>query len=717
MTTEPLIFAYRALDENGQAYAGAKWYFYESGTTTPQNTYTTAAQDVPHSNPVVADAGGKFPVIYGDAMKRYRGVLKTADDATTIFDIDPVNAATLSQLGFLTAAMFGMSDTGDENEDVTAKLLSLAAAANAKRLPVRLGARQYLTDGTTIEFAVSVKGTGTRSGDTTIKSSTTAVVGPVVRITGPATFEDLRIDGNVSADPVSWNAGNHDSFTGSEGLIVAHDDVIVKNVVVRNVQRAAFKTEIGRARVVFENCLAERCRGKFGDGFIVIGSSHVSFRNCRAHDFTRIGFVSDTYGDSPYTFSAAVSYENCFAEYGHDASILHGGGEYNAGFWSEKSGTVSFRNCRATNISQRGFVMVSGEKIAGIAQAQYHAVNCTAQNVSDGFVVQGLGPVQGINSRPVHCILENCHAEIHGNSAYAVAGGTIGDHVHLIGCSSRLDGDSAARSSIKLGMGTTIVDGFEEIWATENTDYRDRTDTYYGSVSHFNDAPGTAVVRDWVARNDAGDVIGMVLKFLIGAANSLDLCIERTRVRGVLANCKTLLAQDVTWEKLGDWRPATSFRDVRGKILGASSVTNGLGGAVVVLATTKEVSFQGTNIDLSEANDNWIHIYNASSVDRHPKIFFDQCSIRKNFQTGGFAIRVNGDGTPLNTADASHIVMRDSLIFNLGGSTPNAIFQMDSATHAASMVHGRGNLKSGTISNIANDSNKISAAASFENWG
>lgn len=355
--------------------------------------------------------------------------------------------------------------------------------------------------------------------------------------------------------------------------------------------------------------------------------------------------------------------------------------------------------------------MVSGEPIPGVAQAQYHAVNCIAENVSDGFVVQGLADY------PVHCILENCHAGIHGNSAYVVAGGTLADHVHLIACSSKLGGSSEARSSVKSGMGTTIIDGFHEIWSTENLVYRDDLENYYGSVSHFNDAPGKVIIRDWVARKESGAAIGMVPKFLVGAAESLDLLIERTFVRGAMGCCRTLVAKDVTWEQLGRWEPSHSFRDERGTILAASSQTNGLGGMILVRNSTRDVSFQGTNIDFTNADDSWLYIYNASSTVPRPKIFFDQCSVKKNIQTGGFAIRVNGEGIPLNTSDASHVVMRDSLIINLGEATPNAIFQMDSATHAASMVHGRGNLKSRSISNIANDSYKVSTASSFENWG
>ncbi len=45
---------------------GSKLFFYITGTTSPQNTYTDEALTVANANPVVADANGLFPVIYMD---------------------------------------------------------------------------------------------------------------------------------------------------------------------------------------------------------------------------------------------------------------------------------------------------------------------------------------------------------------------------------------------------------------------------------------------------------------------------------------------------------------------------------------------------------------------------------------------------------------------------------------------------------------------------
>lgn len=105
MTGELIIGAYRALDASGDAYANAKWFFYEAGTTVPQVAYADAALTVALANPVVADSGGKFPSVYADAAKQYRAVLKTADEATVIYDIDPINTGVLSQLALQVAVV------------------------------------------------------------------------------------------------------------------------------------------------------------------------------------------------------------------------------------------------------------------------------------------------------------------------------------------------------------------------------------------------------------------------------------------------------------------------------------------------------------------------------------------------------------------------------------------------------------------------------------
>lgn len=80
-------------DASGDPYAGAKAYFFDSGTTTPQVTYTTAALSIPHDHPVVANASGMFPAIFLVEETIHRLRITDADDAT-IWDVDAISVPT-----------------------------------------------------------------------------------------------------------------------------------------------------------------------------------------------------------------------------------------------------------------------------------------------------------------------------------------------------------------------------------------------------------------------------------------------------------------------------------------------------------------------------------------------------------------------------------------------------------------------------------------------
>lgn len=55
---------FSVIDNASALLVDAKLYWYVGGTTTPVNTFTTSALDVENSNPVEADADGRFPAIW-----------------------------------------------------------------------------------------------------------------------------------------------------------------------------------------------------------------------------------------------------------------------------------------------------------------------------------------------------------------------------------------------------------------------------------------------------------------------------------------------------------------------------------------------------------------------------------------------------------------------------------------------------------------------------
>jgi len=71
-------------DNNGVPLSGGKLHSYEAGTTTTQTTYTTAAGNVAHANPIILDSAGRVSTgeIWLTAGSNYKFVLKTSADVT-----------------------------------------------------------------------------------------------------------------------------------------------------------------------------------------------------------------------------------------------------------------------------------------------------------------------------------------------------------------------------------------------------------------------------------------------------------------------------------------------------------------------------------------------------------------------------------------------------------------------------------------------------------
>lgn len=110
----------RALSANADPYAGARWFFYQTGTLTPQFVYADALLTTSLPNPVVADSGGKFPPIYFDASLSYRGICRDATGSVTLHDIDPINSGVISALkGSAGAASVGFLQLGTGSQLVT----------------------------------------------------------------------------------------------------------------------------------------------------------------------------------------------------------------------------------------------------------------------------------------------------------------------------------------------------------------------------------------------------------------------------------------------------------------------------------------------------------------------------------------------------------------------------------------------------------------------
>lgn len=79
-------------DANGVPLAGALLFFYTTGTSSPLNTYQDVALTTANTNPVVADANGRFGSIFLVPSTAYKVILQNSA-GVQIWTEDPVGPA------------------------------------------------------------------------------------------------------------------------------------------------------------------------------------------------------------------------------------------------------------------------------------------------------------------------------------------------------------------------------------------------------------------------------------------------------------------------------------------------------------------------------------------------------------------------------------------------------------------------------------------------
>lgn len=94
-------------DSSGNPLNGAKLFFYEVGSSTKKTVYSNKGMTIQHTNPVVADAAGRFDAIYTDGA--YKVILTTSGDT------DPPTAPIWTEDNI----SYGAGDIFGETETVT----------------------------------------------------------------------------------------------------------------------------------------------------------------------------------------------------------------------------------------------------------------------------------------------------------------------------------------------------------------------------------------------------------------------------------------------------------------------------------------------------------------------------------------------------------------------------------------------------------------------
>lgn len=222
----------RPLTSSGGAMPLARLYFYQTATSTPQNTYQDADLSTPHTNPVVADAYGAFaPIFLDPTLPAYR-VKLTDSTGAQIWQYDgiPSNQNTAQQFRLISTApglLFSETDATSGNKNwglnVNNETLQLTILNDAESVEVpvltlsRSGtsvvsmdfAGQYLRiDGVlvatqaTSTFTATLSGmTASTTGDITVRRTGSKVaLTAVSAITGTSNDTSMTMTGGLFGD-------------------------------------------------------------------------------------------------------------------------------------------------------------------------------------------------------------------------------------------------------------------------------------------------------------------------------------------------------------------------------------------------------------------------------------------------------------------------------------------------------------------------------------
>ena len=242
------------------------------------------------------------------------------------------------------------------------------------------------------------------------------------------TFDRIHLDGQITTtgsgvpnqDQASPSDSNINDYTRCVGWQVkGGENIILRNCKTRNLFRASFRADSDAKGILFENCQTNRNRGTFGDPFYCQNVRNTQRVNCRAYDYTRIGFVYEGTAAQD-TASDFVADRGCYAEYAHD----NFSGENSCGYWVENTQEYVNDGCFAVN-TVGGMVLTSTDSSgATIANGgvlsnlrTYNVTNFTALSVKAGININP-DDEQGVFN------LTNCNCHLHSIQDVANLNGT-----------------------------------------------------------------------------------------------------------------------------------------------------------------------------------------------------------------------------------------------------------------------------------------------------
>jgi hypothetical protein len=216
--------------------ASAKAYFYATGTSTAQDTYSDSTLETEHDHPVVADTAGRFPAIYLDPLLVYKVVITTAS-GVEIYEADPCN----DQIALQSLTPLQMGTIAAETEDVTFNIpsdydtlqealdtLSVIQCKQGVRIILNIESGHSLTEGVTVasgdysRFRIEAEDSVSTTGNT---DGSTAVITGVADTSGFDVGDDVYVthgfDGygpfeiqSKTASTITLDASSDAAWTG-----------------------------------------------------------------------------------------------------------------------------------------------------------------------------------------------------------------------------------------------------------------------------------------------------------------------------------------------------------------------------------------------------------------------------------------------------------------------------------------------------------------------
>ncbi|WP_162818017.1 glycosyl hydrolase family 28-related protein [Niabella yanshanensis] len=322
---------------------------------------------------------------------------------------------------FSQTRIINIKDYGAKGNGLSDDTKAVQEAINAAKVR---SASVYLPKGTYLVSSITILCNLSGENGTVIKRKAQQKLSKfdfcLIRNQNNLSLNNITFDGSVKVTT------KREVIDGGTPLFVyGSRNIQIQNCIFRNSPQSGLRLEAS-SNIQINYCSAINSNGNFGDGYYFNGCSSVQVRNCKADDYTRIGFVTENN-------SSNILFDNCRASNGHDGSVLYGGREYNAGFWYENSGNITTIACVAEKNKHYGFVATTGKNVGKVIKgdyASYRFENCNSLNNAVGFQVSSVSVAVRIN-------INNCNV-VNASRGYVATANNRMDQFYFNNCNITL---------------------------------------------------------------------------------------------------------------------------------------------------------------------------------------------------------------------------------------------------------------------------------------